>query len=86
MENHQIILQDEHKNRHKIVRVQDVSFNTQTLMNTYQWLWVFAESSEFFPFELWEKLNQVKVHETIFHDHKKFKVVNILKIKKLKYS
>lgn len=38
MENHRIILQDEDKNQHQIIRVKDVTFNTQTLMNTHHWL------------------------------------------------
>ncbi len=48
MENHEIILQDEHHKQLKIVKVQDVRFDTHTLNHSYQWLWVFDHSSEFF--------------------------------------
>lgn len=53
MENHEIILQDEHHKQLKIIKVQDVRFDVNTLNNSHQWLWVFDHSSEFFPFELW---------------------------------
>ena len=86
MENHQIILQDEHQRRYKVIRVQDVSFNTQTLMNTSQWLWVYAESSEFFPFELWEDLDRARLNDTIAHKQRTFKVTKILSIRKPKFS
>lgn len=86
MENHRVILQDEDKNQHQIIRVKDVTFNTQTLMNTHHWLWVYAESYEFFPFESWERLNHAKVSETISLQGKRFKVIKILKAKKPKFS
>ncbi len=47
MENHEVILQDEHHKQFKIVKVQDVRFDKNTLNNSYQWLWIFDHSSEF---------------------------------------
>ena len=47
MENHEIILQDEHHKQFKIIKVQDVRFDKNTLNNSYQWLWIFDHSSEF---------------------------------------
>ena len=66
MENHEIILQDEHHKQLKIVKVQDVRFDTHTLNHSYQWLWVFDHSSEFFPFELWDQLDSATVHQKIY--------------------
>ncbi len=63
MENHEVILQDEHHKQFKIVKVQDVRFDKNTLNNSYQWLWIFDHSSEFFPFELWDELDHATVHQ-----------------------
>ncbi|WP_130804840.1 hypothetical protein [Acinetobacter ihumii] len=86
MENHQIILQDEHQKRHKIIRVHDVSFNSQTLMNTYQWLWIYAESYEFFPFELWECLDRAQIDDIIQDHQQTYRVTQIFLIRKPKFS
>lgn len=78
MENHEIILQDEHHKQLKIVKVQDVRFDVNILNNSYQWLWVFDHSSEFFPFELWDQLDNATVHQKIKLDNQVFKIIKIL--------
>lgn len=78
MENHEIILQDEHHKQLKIVKVQDVRFDVNTHNNSYQWLWVFDHSSEFFPFELWDQLDNATVHQKIKLDNQVFKIIKIL--------
>ncbi|WP_144730335.1 hypothetical protein [Acinetobacter oleivorans] len=78
MENHEITLQDEHHKQLKIVKVQDVRFDVNTLNNSYQWLWVFDHSSEFFPFELWDQLDNATVHQKIKLDNQIFKIIKIL--------
>jgi len=78
MENHEIILQDEHHKQLKIVKVQDVRFDVNTLNNSHQWLWVFDHSSEFFPFELWDQLDNATVHQKIKLDNQVFKIIKIL--------
>ncbi|PJG65016.1 hypothetical protein [Acinetobacter seifertii] len=87
MENHEITLQDEHHKQLKIVKVQDVRFDSNTLTHSYQWLWVFDHSSEFFPFELWDQLDNATVHQKIRMNNQVFKIIKILTKKtKLRYS
>lgn len=87
MENHEIILQDKHHKQFKIVRVQDVRFDEVTLTNTHEWLWVYHHSSEFFPFELWDQLDNATVHQKIILGNEVFKIVQIsAKKTKVRYS
>lgn len=86
MENHQIVLRDENNNQYKVIRVKDTIFNAETLLETHQWLWVFAESYEFFPFELWEQLEHLKVNESLVYNNKKLHVIYIYKLKSLRFS
>ncbi|CAG68946.1 hypothetical protein ACIAD2143 [Acinetobacter baylyi ADP1] len=87
VENHEIILQDEHHQQFKIVKVQDVRFDEVTIANTHQWLWVYDHSAEFFPFELWDQLDNASVHQKIKLGNQVFKVIKILTKKtKIRYS
>lgn len=78
MENHEIILQDEHHKQFKIIKVQDVRFDKNMLNNSYQWLWIFDHSSEFFPFELWDQLDNATIHQKIKLDNQVFRIIKIL--------
>ncbi|MCG9511614.1 hypothetical protein MCL32_08310 [Acinetobacter pittii] len=78
MENYEIILQDEHYKQLKIVKVQDVRFDVNTLNDSYQWLWIFDHNSEFFPFELWDQFDNATVHQKIKLDNQVFKIIKIL--------
>jgi len=62
----------------EVWRVQDVRFDVNTLNNSYQWLWVFDHSSEFFPFELWDQLDNAIVHQKIKLGDQVFKIIKIL--------
>ncbi|WON79084.1 hypothetical protein OK024_08825 [Acinetobacter sp. UGAL515B_02] len=87
MENHEIILQDEHHQRYKIVKVQDVRFDEGTSTNTHQWLWVYHHNSEFFPFDLWNQLDNATIDQEIKLDNKFLKIIKILTKKtKVRYS
>ena len=87
MENHEITLQDEHHKQFKIVKVQDVRFDEVTIANTQQWLWVYHHSAEFFPFELWDQLDNATVHQKIKLGNQVFKIVKILtKETRVRYS
>lgn len=87
MENHEIILQNEHHQQFKIVKVQDVRFDEVTIANSQQWLWVYHHSAEFFPFELWDQLDNATVHQKIKLGNQVFKIVKILtKETRVRYS
>ncbi|WP_122975178.1 hypothetical protein [Acinetobacter lactucae] len=58
--------------------LQDVRFDVNTLNNSYQLLWVFDHSLEFFPFELWDQLDNATVHQKIKLDNQVFKIIKIL--------
>lgn len=48
MEIIELLLQDEDMNLHKLKKVKDTAFNSIELKKVSNWLWIYANTNEFF--------------------------------------
>ncbi|MBJ9985034.1 hypothetical protein IAE19_06195 [Acinetobacter sp. S40] len=84
--NYLLIIQDDKENIRKVIKIKEISFDKFTLSETNEWLWIFEDTQEFCPFELWEFMNQLKVNDGLIFNHIIYKVIEVFKMSTLRYS
>lgn len=83
---YEIVLQDEKFQLHKLVKVKDTIYDSIQRKELFTWFWIYAETSEFFYFDLWDQLDHAKTGQYISYKNFIFKVVSINNNKKINYS
>ncbi len=86
MDIYEIVLQDENFHLHKLIKVKDTTYDSIKNSESTLWFWIYSETSEFFNFELWEKLDHAFLDQNITCKDCNFKVVSINDNKKINYS
>ncbi len=86
MEIIELVLQDEDMNLHKLKKVKDTVFNPIELKTVSNWLWIYADTSEFFYFSIWEELDSAYLNKFIKYKNKLYKVIEINSFNKTRYS
>jgi len=86
MEIIELVLQDEDMNLHKLKKVKDTAFNSIELKKVSNWLWIYADTYEFFNFSIWEELDSAYLNKIIKFKNKIYKVVEINSFNQIRYS
>lgn len=83
---YEIVLQDEKFQLHKLVKVKDTIYDSIQRKELVTWFWIYAETAEFFYFDLWDQLDHAKTGQYISYKNFIFKVVSVNNNKKINYS
>lgn len=78
MYNHEIVLQDKIFRTCSVVKVKDTIYDPSKNTFSEQWFWIYAENSEFFPFDLWEKLDHAEINQIIQDERNFYKVIKVI--------
>ncbi|WP_026040187.1 MULTISPECIES: hypothetical protein [unclassified Acinetobacter] len=81
-----VILQDEDSKLHKLKRVQDSVYDSAKKSRVSTWLWIYAETAEFFSFDIWDELDNAYLNKVIHYKNKLYKVIEINSTDKIRYS
>jgi hypothetical protein len=81
-----IVLQDEELKLHKLRKVQDSVYDAAKKSKVSTWLWIYAETAEFFNFHIWEELDNAYLNKVIHYKNKFYKVIEIDPTDKVRYS
>ncbi len=81
-----VILQDEDSKLHKLKRVQDSVYDSAKKSRVSTWLWIYAETAEFFNFDIWDELDNAYLNKVIHYKNKLYKVIEINSTDKIRYS
>jgi hypothetical protein len=81
-----IVLQDEDLKLHKLKRVQDSVYDSAKKSRVSNWLWIYAETAEFFNFDIWDELDNAYLNKVIYYKNKLYKVIEINSTGKIRYS
>lgn len=81
-----VVLQDEDLKLHKLRKVQDSVFDAVQKSRVSNWLWIYAETAEFFNFDIWDELDNAYINKVIHYKNKLYKVIEINSIGKIRYS
>ncbi|KAF1027438.1 MAG: hypothetical protein GAK29_00683 [Acinetobacter bereziniae] len=83
---YEIVLQDENLKLHKLIKVKDIIYDPLKKDESFLWFWIYADTSEFFNFDLWDDLDRAQINQNIQYNGNSFKVVEINNNKKINYS
>lgn len=86
MNTYEITLQDENFNLHKLRKVKDSIYDPTQKIETFQWLWIYSDTSVFFHIELWDELERAYLNKQIVYKKLMFKVIEINNNNKILYS
>lgn len=86
MEIVELVLQDEDMNLHKLKKVKDTVFNSIKLKSISNWLWIYADTNEFFYFSIWDELDSAYLNKFIKYNNKSYKVIEINSFNQIRYS
>ncbi|MDH0563821.1 hypothetical protein N7644_08980 [Acinetobacter courvalinii] len=81
-----VVLQDEEFKLHKLRKVQDTVYNSVKKNQVSTWLWIYAETAEFFNFHIWDELDSAYLNKIIPYKNKFYKVIDIGPATKVRYS
>lgn len=81
-----IILQDEELKLHKLKKFKDSAYDSIKKAKVSNYLWIYAETADFFNFDLWDELDNAYINKVIHYKNKLFKVVEINSLDKIRYS
>lgn len=81
-----IILQDEELKLHKLKKVKDSAYDSINKAKVSNYLWTYAETADFFNFDLWDELDNAYINKVIHYKNKLFKVIEINSLDKIRYS
>jgi len=81
-----VVLQDEELKIHKLRKVQDSVYDSAKKSKVSTWLWIYAETAEFFNFHIWEELDNAYLNKVIHYKNKFYKVIEIDPTDKVRYS
>ncbi|MCH7393238.1 hypothetical protein MMP66_02970 [Acinetobacter dispersus] len=81
-----VVLQDEDLKLHKLQKVQDSVYDSAHKNRVSNWLWIYAETAEFFNFDIWDELDNAYVNKVIHYKNKLYKVIEINSMGKIRYS
>jgi hypothetical protein len=86
LNNERIILQDKFSKKITLKRVLDTIYDRNRNIESSQFFWIYEESSEFFPFQVWDKLAEAKIGQMIETQDNTYKVIRIYEEDKILYS
>ncbi|NNP69824.1 hypothetical protein [Acinetobacter sp. Ac_5812] len=81
-----VVLQDEDQKLYKLKKVKDSVYDSAKKQKVSNWLWIYAETAEFFNFEVWNELDNAYLYKIIHYKNKLFKVIAINSNPKIRYS
>ena len=81
-----VVLRDENSKLHNLKKVKDSVYDSIRKIYVSNWLWIYADSADFFNFEIWSELDNAYLNKIIKNKDTYFKVIEINPNYNIRYS